>query len=338
MNNLSRTENLVEKVVLIDGYSASGKSLLQQLVQSFEGVEKFEMSHIFKDISLLNYLGKMTDDAARSFINIYADNFLYSSMISRNTNFRPYDDSSVFKNYRKFKQIARLFYRDGDKVIERIRDDKPVLSIMTHFGLCSSRAIFEAFQERLTYLSVVRHPVYILDHWSKYIGRFCKDKREFSFCYEESNGKSYPWFVSEWKESYDQLNNMEKAIRTILHMDKITSQTVESFNQEFKIVTIPFEKFLTHTDDYIEVIEKAIGRSQTNLTKNFLTNHNLPSKFFSGRISSRGLFGWKITKSTNDKKDYSNRISYIQKNCRKEIFEDLMESASIYEKKHLINL
>ncbi len=338
MNTLVRDNLLAKKIVLIDGYSASGKSLLQKFIQTFDSVEKFEMSHFFGDIAKLNYLNKIDDDAAKILINIYADNYLYSSMLSRNTNFRPFDDSSVFKNYHTFEYIKRLFLEDGDKAKDRVLNLNPVLSIMTHFGLVSSRIMFEAFGDRLSYFSIVRHPVYILDHWEKYIDRIGIDEREFSICIKDNNGKNLPWFALGWEDEYSNLSTTDKAIKSILHINNITKESISESKYCRNINTIPFEKFITNTGHYINIIENSLGKCQTKHTQAFLKNNNLPSKNFSGRYAKRGVFGWKIHGTLDNNTDYLNRLAKIEKNASKDIFQELLIHASEYETEHSLEI
>ena len=98
---LKRNVSLIYKIVLVDGQGRSGKSLLAAVIGSFDSIQVERIEPIYEYIALLDNLKKIDRDAAVQIIQLRADMHLYESMISRNTNFRLRDQSSIFNNPRK---------------------------------------------------------------------------------------------------------------------------------------------------------------------------------------------------------------------------------------------
>ena len=110
MTEFYRPKNLLSNFVLVNGTARCGKSLISPIIASFENVEIERMEGIFDFISVSYYFGKIDRNCAISMLRTVADEFVYASYLSRNTNFRWSDHSSVFKSPNRIKYIKRLFY------------------------------------------------------------------------------------------------------------------------------------------------------------------------------------------------------------------------------------
>ena len=111
MNDLdpSRKNILLEQIVLVDGQPACGKGALDPAIASMKRVEILNFSPQIENICGLSYLNKLDDNSAKTILRLEVDLVLYETMMSRNTNFRISDQSSVFNNINLFKYIKRLF-------------------------------------------------------------------------------------------------------------------------------------------------------------------------------------------------------------------------------------
>ena len=93
-----RKNKLCKQVVFIDGMWGTGKSILSPVVGSFNRVEKQMLNHNFEYISALENYGKIQNSEAKSLIQLMSDVSIFNSMISREVNLRPFDDSGLFLN------------------------------------------------------------------------------------------------------------------------------------------------------------------------------------------------------------------------------------------------
>ena len=92
-----KSKRLANKIVLVDGISRSGKTLVSNLISSFRHVEIQRMHASFDFIGISHFLGNINNDTAITFLRHLADEFLYSGYLSRDINFRWKDFSSVLK-------------------------------------------------------------------------------------------------------------------------------------------------------------------------------------------------------------------------------------------------
>jgi len=97
------------------------------------------------------------------------------------------------------KYVKRLFYEDGKVVLDRIQKEKPILHIISHQPLGTMDLAFRAFGNRLRVIEMVRHPLFLLEHWYSYIDRHGTDRRDFTIWINYKR-KALPWFAVGWEE------------------------------------------------------------------------------------------------------------------------------------------
>ena len=99
MNNINfkRDLNLNKQIVVLDGLTGSGKTMLGPLLSSFDRMQSGRFEYIFEYLSITHHFNKIEDDALCSILKLHADVKLFDGMFSREVNFRPSDLSSIFK-------------------------------------------------------------------------------------------------------------------------------------------------------------------------------------------------------------------------------------------------
>jgi len=140
-----RKNKLCKQVVFIDGMWGTGKSILSPVVGSFNRVEKQMLNHNFEYISALENYGKIQNSEAKSLIQLMSDVSIFNSMISREVNLRPFDDSGLLNNSNAFKYLKRLFKVGDSTTVDEIINDKPILHIMSHNIFQNSKILFDTF-------------------------------------------------------------------------------------------------------------------------------------------------------------------------------------------------
>ena len=93
-----RKKKIFKKIIFIDGLPGSGKSLVAPIISSLNKNDLWTMNHIYEYIIFLFFKKKISLDAAKSLLKLYADLDIYNLSLGRNVNFRAFDDSSVQKN------------------------------------------------------------------------------------------------------------------------------------------------------------------------------------------------------------------------------------------------
>ena len=155
---LIRKNRLCNELVFADGIGSSGKGMLSHILSSLTRVEKQSNHTPFDYISYIHWLGKISDDAASTYLQTEADQQLYHIMMSRDVNFRPKDSTGVMQNAFRWKYFARLFMREGDAVIDRIKKERPILNEAPHDALRSAPLFFSTFGKSLRIIYVIRNP------------------------------------------------------------------------------------------------------------------------------------------------------------------------------------
>ena len=109
--DFKRDQFLTDKLLVLDGLTGTGKTMISNVLESFEKVEVGRFIYDVEHIAISHELGALRTDAARALLGLLIDWKLYDNMISREVNFRPSDLSCVLKNGRALKHIKRLFSR-----------------------------------------------------------------------------------------------------------------------------------------------------------------------------------------------------------------------------------
>ena len=164
---ISRKQQMLHKVVIIDGFPGCGKSMLSRIVSAFDRVEIMQYAYLIEQICRLHFLNRVDNDVAESMIRMNSDLLIYNVSMGRQTNCRPGDLSSIFRH--KPLQHIRRMLSEGDRIIpQKIKENKPILNISTHIQLPNRELLFNSLKDKLIFYEVVRHPLYMIIHDEKY--------------------------------------------------------------------------------------------------------------------------------------------------------------------------
>jgi hypothetical protein len=274
-----RNVSLVQKIVLVDGVTRTGKSMLGPIMSAMQGVEIERVEAVFEYIPMLYSMGHITRDAAVDFIQLEADTKLYESFIGRNTNFRYTDHSSVFNCPDKLKYFKRLFKKDVASAPSQIMDQGIVFQVQTHDTLGMIDIYFDAFGENVYVLEMVRDPVDLIYSWHMrgWGHRFTSDPLALTFTIETEDGIA-PWYHSLLAEPVKPdapADNIICMIEALLkrNFDKYTE--LEPWMKK-QVHWIIFEDFVTRPHEHIPRIEKFIGIKASGALQSQLKKERCP--------------------------------------------------------------
>tara|TARA_B100001123_G_scaffold135361_2_gene157005 strand:- start:11466 stop:12464 length:999 start_codon:yes stop_codon:yes gene_type:complete len=275
-----REQSLAKNIVFIDGMSGSGKSMIAPVLSSCKRGELWMLDHIFEYSLIMHSLDSMSLNATETLMKIYIDHDSYHLMIGRNINYRETDDSSAQKNglYERYNERSKK--PEGDSVIKKMEEEKPINIFMSHYIFRESKPLFTALNDRLKLFIVpVRHPFWTIENWlnQNWDNKMANNPRDLAMTYQYK-GKVYPWHVKDWEDIYDQLHNFERAIETIqrLWMSQEEINKTFSIDQQKKILIIPFEIFAINPSDFINKITKTLETEITTDTESIMRSMNLP--------------------------------------------------------------
>lgn len=280
--SIVRSKYLAENIVIVDGFPGCGKTLFGPIISSLQRVEIMQYIFEIEFICRLFELRKIDKDAAVSMVKMLSDHKLYQSMMGRDTNFRYSDLSSVFNYPNPLKYFKRIF-GEGDMVIpQRINDSKPILSFVAHDLLAYGEPVFEALGSRLTFIEVVRHPLYMLIQQTLNMERlFAKSQARDIQIYFEYKGEELPYFCHGWEDLYLRSSKVDRAIYSISFAKDKNKKglfDLESKFKEVKFIRIPFEKFVKSPEGYMKEISNSLNTNSSNRTNKALKSQNVPRK------------------------------------------------------------
>lgn len=272
-----RKTHLINEIAVIDGQPGCGKTLFNSLCSYLDRFEVMQYSPYIENVLALKDLGKLENDACRTMLEIEIDLQIYESMMSRNSNFRYRDLSSVLRNKQFLKYLKRLFQKGNEFIPDRIKKEKPILHLCTHNLLSYSKPFFESYPEKLKFLEVVRHPLYQVIQMSLNYETLEKtDNSRFFYLNIKRGVNIIPFWAKDW-DAYNSLNYVDKAINEIYYMTKRTQQFKESFNLK-NLLTVSFENFVKDPLEDLEKI-KAFFNSEFRISESkALKLQNVPRK------------------------------------------------------------
>lgn len=243
---------LVDKVVFVDGVAHTGKLLMGPLLSAFHRVELHRLDTGLEHVAALHHFGKMSLDAAVVLMQNAVDEYLYNCLLGRSVNFRPTDASSVFQGLNQERYLQRLLNpQEGQAVVDRIEQERPIYQNLTHEILGFIDPCFEAFGERLFVVEMIRDPVDIVECWVRRgwgHDRFGLDPRSFILSIAHGDG-SVPYFAREFSGSYHAMAPGDRIIRMVR---ACWEQTMRSYRhlpeaRRRRVLFVKFEALVTNT-------------------------------------------------------------------------------------------
>jgi|694.fasta_scaffold09487_3 hypothetical protein len=276
---LVRPNRLAREIVFCDGVGSSGKGMLSHLISSFSRVEKQSNHYAFDYVSYLHWFGKMSDDAATTYLQTEADFQLYHIMMSRDVNFRPRDSTGVMRNAFRFRYFKRLFLKEGDAVLERILAEKPILNEAPHDALRSAPLFFNAFGDDLNIVYILRDPCELVFDWHRrgFAHRIGSDTREFQFSFSK-NDKIVPIFLADYDFVDSDLNDYERLVLMIHFCFFHNLRGMLDLDDRFKknVYILEFDDLIRFPMAQLEKIANHLGTLTTKSTSRMIKQEGLP--------------------------------------------------------------
>jgi hypothetical protein len=323
--NIKRFGRFNHDVIVIDGFYGTGKSLVFPIIGSLAGVEKIQHKVIYEQLCVLNSFNKIDQRSCEELIAYHADMHQYNDLVGRETNIKYGDDTSIFNYPNKSKYLKRI-------LLKSYKDDNTskdfALQIFTHNLLSVSSPLFSSLGERLKFVEVVRHPLYVVQHFSIALERlYLETKSQFELCIEV-DGVKIPWFAKDYSKEFISANNVERAI---ICMSSLFAD-IEKVIDNSKFLILSFESFVTSPNSNIDKICNFLGREKPSDITSVLKKQKIPRKNISAG-KGHAQYGWKDQSNNNEMQIYKSNLKFVQDNCSLENFEKLLELIDWYDEK-----
>ena len=337
--NIHRQNMILDKVVFVGGHPGCGKTLFTAIIGSYKNVEIQKYNYLLEHTCSLRFLESIDMSVANALICMYSDYDIYNMMMSRETNFRYSDLSSVFKNPKPLRYFLRLFEDGDEQALQKIKRSKPILHITFHYLLALVDSLISALGHRGRYIEILRHPLYMIKQWYLYIDRYGVDPRDFTICYTYKNNR-LPFFAKGWEDLYIESNTMDKVIFSINALNKMGAHNLAhlSDDQKDNVLLIPFERFVKEPNSYLIKIEKLLETTQTLATKKELEKQKVPRTMIADGIKRNiyKQYGWTPAEKQSSEQDELNKRRDFTKPLASSNAMDLLDKLSNeYEEKYM---
>jgi hypothetical protein len=322
--NIGRFEKFKNDVIVVDGIWGSGKSLITPIISSIQGVEKQRIDYIYEYLCTLNWLKKIDPKCCEELISYYVDINHYDNTIGREVNTKIGDDTSIFNNPNSLLYLKRILFNKGVEI-----NQINALLLMTHTVFAFSDPLFNALGDRLKFIEIVRHPLYMVRHWFNAFERF-NLPTEFELCLDIKDGSKVPWFAKGWAKEFQSVNNVEKSLLSIINLYNRIDREIVKNQKNFLLLS--FESLLTSPHSNINELCLFLDRKKPKNIEKVLKKQKIPRKTISaGKGHSK--YGWNGDSGQTEKEVYDSSWNFIEQNCSSEYCKKFAVLIDWYDKK-----
>ena len=223
--------------------------------------------------------------------------------------------------------------------MDRINQIRPILQIHLHQLLGVSQPLFSALGNRLTIVEMVRHPVFLLQHWYGAIGRFGADPRAFSVCIRHGE-ELVPWFAIGWEDKFLESNHMDRVIYLIDWFTRLADDALEALDEasQRQVLVVPFEKFVVEPWPYLRKFEERLGTNTTKSTGKTLRKQKVPRRLTTAgkNMGVYRRYGWyKPASGTTEADELQSRWDYAASKATPEGMAVLEQISEAYNQRYM---
>ena len=165
----SKNIQLTSELLIVDGMWGVGKSVITELLSSFDSIESLNINYLYDYLPNLYSSRSIEHDAAIMLIRNMFDSLTYDVCISRSVNFRFKDQTSIFNHSKKYQYLKRLISKDGDDSLKQVEQSQMIIPVLTHMSSSNNDFFLLAFGRRCKIINCLRHPAYIIEWFAGYI-------------------------------------------------------------------------------------------------------------------------------------------------------------------------
>lgn len=328
---LNKSAAFTHDVIFVDGLWGTGKSMIAPIISGMRGVEKQLMNSLYEELCILRSLSKVTPDAVVAMLQTHANMDQYHNLIGRAVNLRWGDHSGPKNNPNSLRYVRRLFAAEGDQVVDHINRENLALNIMSHMILPVADPLIEAFGQRLRIIEVVRHPAYMVGHWSAYLSRF--NSVRISDIAFDAHGTKVPWFAADWADEFIASSPMDRVLLGISRLYERLFRAIEDLNiRSVPLMIVSFESLAMETGVELKRLEEFLGREHHPHIRKLLKKQKLPRRRLTHGTGHRD-YGWKPGADKSESDEYARICSSIRASASSENFARFEQSIVQYNQR-----
>lgn len=337
---IKKGKSFNNKIVFINGFGASGKTMLSPIISSMDHVESPFFPYEIQWVSSFLYASKINESAYIEFVRQYCDNTIYNTTMGRNSNFRFSDISSIFQSPKRFEYLKRIFKKGDNESVDIINKSKPISNFTTSALLLFFNELSKALGNRMLFIETFRDPLYMfkqakINHKEVHI-----ERREKNFTFEVYD-KDKRSFYFDYFSDIDQFRDLDinnSNSQVVKYLERVYQFY---FNFDFnklslnrsKIIFLPFESFVTKPNKWIDEILSFLEIEKSKNLLNELKKQKVPRKILTDGYQ-RSVY--KRYAQYPIKKKYDN--FFDADNDYKNTIKDEFQKSEIHLFEKLINL
>jgi len=326
---LRKFDDFSNDVIVVDGLWGSGKQLVSTLVGGFDRVEHFKYNPDYDYLCATAHLGAMSQNATTTLLQLIAGRNQYYNLIGREVNLRWRDETGPRFHPTPFRFLARLFSKDGEKIASTIDRENIANNITTHCIFPVSRPFVDAFGSRLKFIEVVRHPLHLVTHWSRFLepSRW-RRVREINLTVDFLDHK-VPWFAASWAERFVNAKTFDQAL---LCVDFLCNWVIDTFGAVERDSSafhfVQFENLVLNPSDELGSLSNFLGRTQTKGMKKIMRQNAIPRKNIADGPKMGQNYRW--TALEKDETVYKDAMKMVKESGSPDLVETFLRTISRY--------
>ena len=331
----TRDKSYPGKIVLLDGISGTGKTMIHKILDSYECNSLPKFSYALEQICIAAHYNKIQEDATSAILKLQIDQLKYDLEIGREVNCRKNDLSSIFNSTKSITYLKKIFIQDGEKAISNLIKQERNVVIITH-QLLNATSVFEnVFADNFINIHAVRNPVYLYDHWNSYIQLLGDSVRDLTVWKSEENN-IYPWFFKNI-ENYQGYAGLTKNDKTLVCLTELIENLLIHHTLSSKkpnYLCIEFEKFVLDPYVAIKKLDQLFNNQNKKSFKRVLRGEKIPRAHINGGKKRQIYKRYGADANTTligHRADYISKLDTIKSKTSKLHFDRFKLSLEKYE-------
>jgi len=317
-------------VLLIDGISGSGKTMITRLIDGYGACTSPVFNYTLEYICILHSKGIVDTPTARLLLGLNLDQRRYDDSISREVNLRVSDLSSVLKSRKRSEYLLSLMKRDTEENSSKRMGAHPYLSFVCHQLNHATQLIELSYEDSFFEILCVRHPYYLISHWETYVSMLGTKPRDFTL-WNDYKGSTIPWFIEMYPDWYVKSDLINRAALCVI---EILGQSLAKLTEErSNRVVIAFEKFVLDPTSTLSEIQRWPSIEEPIEARRIMRKEKLPRSHINiGRqLPIYKRYGAGLFESSTDMKvDFQKQESFAKQRLEPSVFKELESLSESY--------
>ena len=272
-----------ESVVIITGVARSGKTTVGNILGSCRNVDHVEEPKPLIHLPILTNAGSMPESMALDMFHTYVYDLWHERILMRNVNFRPSDQSSIWKQKSPREIISRLIRMKSREDVKQYYYSKHPTLILTFTHLAPFYEFFWKALPGCRIIHVVRDCLKVAMDVT--IKGWLSDEQLMNPIHaspyrkymRQNDGVAFHlpyWVEYGHEESYLALTDFSRGIHYWRRLLEMTDNITKDSNNDHLLHLIKFADVLDRPHDTINQLTETLGYRQTSLTARLISKVN----------------------------------------------------------------